>query len=177
MQRPFRNYALAALAALLSVTASACAQANPGWQCATYAREISPVELRGNAWTWWQQADGRYDRGSEPKIGAVLVFKRTATMPQGHVAVVRRVISPREVLVEQANWGTRSDGGRGKVTSGDRVIDVSTKNDWTDVRVWYAPVNDFGRANPAYGFIYAPDLDPRTGIQWNATEDMPGSPG
>jgi len=98
-------------------------------------------------------------------------------MPLGHVAVVRRVISPREVLVEQANWGNRRDGMRGKVSAGDRVIDVSAKNDWTDVQVWYAPVNDFGRDNPAYGFIYAPDYDPKTGIQWNASEDMPGKPG
>jgi len=167
-----------AILAVLVVSLSACsAQAQPGWQCATYAREIAPVELRGNAWTWWQQADGRYERGQTPKIGAVLVLRRTASMPLGHVAVVRRVISPREVLVEQANWGNRRDGMRGKVSAGDRVIDVSAKNDWTDVQVWYAPVNDFGRDNPAYGFIYAPDYDPKTGIQWNASEDMPGKPG
>ena len=160
----------------LVLTLCGCAQAG-GWQCATYAREIAPVELRGNAWTWWQQAADKYDRGATPKIGAVLVFKRTASMPKGHVAVVRRVISPTEILVEQANWGTRGDGQRGKVSAGDRVIDVSPKNDWSDVRVWYEPVDDFGRANPTYGFIYAPDYDPKTGIQWQATEDMPGNPG
>jgi len=170
-----RKGAITTLAALV-ISLSACSAQAGGWQCATYAREIAPVELRGNAWTWWQQAAGRYDRGQTPKIGAVLVFKRTPAMPAGHVAVVRRVISPREVLVEQANWATRA-GGRGKVTAGDRVIDISPKNDWTDVRVWYAPVNDFGRNNPSYGFIYAPDYDPKTGIQWNAEETPPGSPG
>jgi len=172
-----RRRAITLLAAMVISLSACAAQAQPGWQCATYAREIAPIELRGNAWTWWQQAAGRYDRGQAPKIGAVLVFQRTGTMPAGHVAVVRRVVGPREVLVEQANWGTRRDGGRGKISAGDRVIDVSANNDWTDVRVWYAPVNDFGRANPTYGFIYAPDYDPKTGIQWQATEQVPGSAG
>lgn len=165
------------VAVVVSLSACASANANPGWQCATYARQIAPVSLRGNAWTWWQQAEGQYERGQIPKIGAVMVFKRTAMMPKGHVAVVRRVISPREVLVEQANWGSAEDGNRGQISAGDRVIDISAKNDWTNVRVWYAPVNDFGRANPVYGFIYPPSYDPRTGVQWNATEDMPGNPG
>src|ERR1700733_1008600 len=67
-----------------------------GFQCATYVRLITPILLRGNAWTWWQKATGQYDKGNDPKMGAVIVFKRTKTMPLGHVAVVRRVVSDRE---------------------------------------------------------------------------------
>lgn len=161
---------------VIALTLCGCANAK-AWQCVPYARQIAPVSLRGNAWTWWQQADEKYERGHEPRIGAVMVFQRSSAMPMGHVAVVRRVINSREVLVEQANWGNRHDGMRGKVSTGDRVIDVSPNNDWSQARVWYGPINDFGRANPVYGFIYAPDYDPRTGIQWQATEDMPGDAG
>ncbi len=144
-----------------------------GWQCAAYARLITPINLFGNAWTWWKKATGQYDKGNEPKIASVIVFKRTKTMPLGHVAVVRQVVSDREVLVEQANWARQGSRGAGRVSVGDRVIDVSPKNDWTQVRVWSAAANDFGRVNATYGFIYSPDFDQRTGIQWQQA-DAPG---
>ena len=141
-----------------------------GWQCVTYVRLITPILLRGNAWTWWKKATGQYDRGNEPKLGAVMVFKRTRVMPLGHVAVVRRIINDREVWIEHANWG-RGPNGHGKVSVGDRVIDVSENNDWTDVRVWSEAANDFGRVNATYGFIYSPNYDPRTGIIWEQAEN------
>ena len=145
-----------------------------GWQCATYARVITPINIFGNAWTWWKKATGQYDKGNEPKIASVIVFKRTKIMPLGHVAVVRQVVSDREVLVEQANWARQGTRAAGRVSVDDRVIDVSEKNDWTEVRVWSAAMNDFGRVNPAYGFIYSPDYDQRTGIKWQQAEDAPG---
>jgi hypothetical protein len=181
---------LARIACVLAVFTAACVSAAPegiaanttktqhhhakfhGWQCATYVRLITPILLRGNAWTWWKKADGLYTRGNEPKIGAVMVFKRTKVMPMGHVAVVRRIVSDREVWIEHANWGMGRD--RGRISIGDRVIDVSPNNDWTDVRVWSVGANDFGRVNDTYGFIYSPDYDQRTGIQWEAAEDVPG---
>lgn len=174
-----RKKALILVAALIiSLTACATAEAKTGWQCAPYAREITPVSLRGNAWTWWQQAEGKYERGTEPKIGAVMVFKRGGKMPYGHVGVVRRVINSREVLLEQANWAARGSEGRGKVTAGDRAIDDSPNNDWSVVRVWHEPSQTFGRGNAVYGFIYAPAYDPKTGIEWHASEDVPsGDPG
>lgn len=67
-------------------------------------------------------------------------------MHVGHVAVVSRVVGPREVLVDQANWV------RGRVTKAMSVVDASPQNDWTSVKVQYAGTH--GRENPTYGFIY-----------------------
>ncbi|HVH78684.1 MAG TPA: hypothetical protein VM782_04790, partial [Stellaceae bacterium] len=66
----------------------------------------------------------------------------------GHVAVVSRVLGPREVLVDQANWV------RGRVTTAMSVVDASPQNDWTSVKVQFAGTH--GRENPTYGFIYPP---------------------
>ena len=76
-------------------------------------------------------------------------------MQRGHVAVVRDVVTPREVVIDHANWaGHRSK--KGQIDRSVRVIDVSDRNDWSAVRVWYRPAGDFGtRVYPTYGFIYA----------------------
>ena len=50
------------------------------WQCVTFARSVSGIEIRGNANTWWSQAEGRYERGHAPKAGAVLAFSPTSRM-------------------------------------------------------------------------------------------------
>ena len=65
------------------------------WQCAPYAREISGIQIHGNANTWWGQAAGRYERGNTPKVGAVLSFQSTRRMRVGHVAMVSEVVSDR----------------------------------------------------------------------------------
>ena len=124
-------------------------------QCVPFAREVSGISIRGNAWTWWSSAEGAYDRGQAPKIGAVVVFKKHGSMRYGHVAVVAKVVNSREVLVDHANWGSRRIGGRGRVSKMVAVTDVSPRNDWTAVRVWNASTDDFGiRVYPTYGFIY-----------------------
>ena len=41
-------------------------------QCAPFAREVSGIDLHGNANTWWGQAAGRYERGQRPEPGAVV---------------------------------------------------------------------------------------------------------
>ena len=117
-----------------------------GGNCVAYAREVTGVHLDGNAATWWPHAEGRYERGHKPQIGAILVFKPYGRMHVGHVAVVSRIVSPREVLVDQANWV------RGRVTKAISVVDASPGNDWTSVKVEYAGTH--GRDNPTYGFIY-----------------------
>ncbi|WEK45038.1 MAG: CHAP domain-containing protein [Candidatus Sphingomonas colombiensis] len=123
------------------------------WQCAPYAREISGIEIHGNANTWWSQAAGRYERGNEPRVGAVLAFKSTSRMRVGHVAMVSRVVSDREVLLTHANWSRP-----GRVETNVRAIDVSPNNDWSMVKVWYAPQGDLGTSNyPTSGFIYGDD--------------------
>jgi hypothetical protein len=120
--------------------------------CVPYARARSGLDLRGDGWQWWDAALGRYDRGPEPRPGAVLVFQRTTRLRDGHVAVVSRVLGPREIRVDHANWA--SGGLKGRVARDQAVIDVSARNDWTEVRVWYPPAAVVGNTVfPAYGFI------------------------
>lgn len=147
----FRKKCLAALGAFaLLVPAQAMAL-----QCAPFAREISGVDIFGNAKTWWYQAEGRYARGAEPKLGAVMTFKPTRSMPMGHVAMVSKIVSDREVLIDHANWST-INGRRGHIERGARVVDVSARGDWSEVRVWYAPLKGLGTSlYPLYGFIYS----------------------
>lgn len=126
-------------------------------QCVPYAREVSGIDLKGDAWEWWRAATGRYDRGRAPKDGAVLVFSRQGAMRHGHVSVVTRVVSPRLVLVDHANWAPARGAGRGEVSTAVPVLDVSPKNDWSEVRVWYHPIGDFGsRVYKAEGYVYQP---------------------
>jgi hypothetical protein len=121
-------------------------------QCVPYARLASGIAIRGDAWTWWGQADeAAYLRGQRPQVGAVLVFKRTNRLRRGHVAVVARIVNHREILVTHANWANR-----GKVVHNVRVIDESPGNDWTEVKVWNEETSKYGRSYPAYGFIYRP---------------------
>ena len=122
--------------------------------CALYARAETGVALFGSAGGWWDQADGRYQRGHDPEVGAILVFKRTSRIPSGHVAVVARVVSPNEILVDQANWY------RGRVNRGMSVIDTSPGHDWTSVAVVDLGSGKPGSDYPTYGFIY-PGKGPR----------------
>lgn len=140
--------AVAALAMLAPVSA---AQA---LQCVPFARDMSGVDIRGNAHTWWAQAAGKYARGNTPKVGAVLSFKSTRSMPLGHVAVVSKIINDREILISHSNWSP-INGRRGQIERNVKVVDVSANGDWTSVKVWYAPIGALGlRANPTNGFIY-----------------------
>lgn len=154
----YRRYLAAALASVMTVTgliASVPAAARDYLQCVPFARAESGVEIRGNAKTWWSQAAGTYQRGEEPRKGAVMAFAGTHGMPMGHVAVVKKVVSDREILIDHANWSP-INGRRGQVERNVRVVDVSDAGDWSMVRVWYAPIGDLGlRANPVQGFIYA----------------------
>lgn len=120
-------------------------------QCVPYAREASGINIRGDAWTWWTAADGRYNRGKTPRPGAVLVFARTGRLPLGHLSVVTRRLNAREILVTHANWGS-TPGTRGRVAHDVRVIDISPANDWSELRVWNGA--SYGKVYPAYGFIY-----------------------
>lgn len=121
--------------------------------CVPYARAVSGVSLRGDAWTWWDGAAGRYARGAAPRPGSVLVIDRTARMRDGHVAVVRRILGPREIRVDHANWA--SGAARGLIHRDQPVRDLSPGNDWSRVLVWYPPIGDFGRTGyAARGFIH-----------------------
>ena len=82
---------------------------------------------------WWDQADGRYERGHMPAVGAILVFKRTRQIPSGHVAVVTQIVSAHEILVDHANWY------HGTISRSMSVIDTSPGHDWTIVAVMNPP--------------------------------------
>ena len=128
-----------------------------GGNCVAYARQASGISLDGNAGAWWSQAEGRYERGQSPAVGAVLVFKPSGHMRVGHVAVVSKVVSAREILVDQANWI------RGRVVKGMSVIDASPKNDWTVVKVVELHSGTHGRENQTYGFVYPRKPSPAGG--------------
>ena len=117
-------------------------------QCVPYARAATGIELYGDAADWWDQAEGRYQRGSAPVPGGVLVFRRSGRLPYGHVSVVRAQVSAREIRVDQANWVHR------RITRDESIIDVSEANDWSAVRVWWEPVGAVGASTyDTYGFV------------------------
>src|SRR5271165_3958624 len=123
-----------------------------GISCVPYARSVSGIDVPGNAWQWWDNAAGLYARGNRPEPGSVLSFSSNGRMRLGHVAVVSRVINPREIEVDQANWW--GPGMRGGVSHDMPVVDVSENNDWTAVRVGLGRSGDFGSVYPTNGFIY-----------------------
>ena len=116
--------------------------------CVPYARDVSGIDLSGNAYQWWDEAQGVYPRVQMPRAGAVLVFAPHGDMDVGHLAVVTAVEGAREILVTQSNWLPH------RIEHDQPVVDVSAGNDWTQVRVWYEPAHALGRSvYPTYGFI------------------------
>jgi surface antigen len=157
---PKRLTVALAAAVLLSAGVSTAVRAEDsrnvtnGWQCAQFARLFSGIQIFGDAWTWWQQAVGKYARGSAPEVGAVLVFKPHGAMRLGHVAVVSQVVTDRVIQVTHANWSLIG-GERGQVEKDVTVVDVSADNDWSSVKVWNNPTKDLGTTiYPTYGFVY-----------------------
>lgn len=117
-------------------------------ECAPFARALTGVALTGPAADWWTEAADRYDRSATPEVGSLLVFRRSGSLPDGHVSVVSRLVSPRQILVTSANWVHH------RVTTDDPVTDVSDAGDWSSVRVWWPPSGKMGiTVYPAFGFI------------------------
>lgn len=106
-------------------------RSNPPKTCVPFARENSTIAIYGDAYTWWNKAEGHYPRDSRPRSGAIMVLHGYAGPKRGHLAVVRRIVSDREIRVDHANW--LSDGN---IHLNSPVIDVSPGNDWSQVRVW-----------------------------------------
>lgn len=118
-------------------------------QCVPYARRLSQVAIRGDAWTWWRAAAGRYQRDAAPRVGSVLVLRGKGAS-RGHLAVVTDIVNAREIVVSHANWLNR-----GRIHLDTPVRDVSAANDWSAVRVWYTPGRRYGAGTyPAHGFIH-----------------------
>lgn len=121
-------------------------------QCVPYARQVSGIEIYGDAHTWWNQATPRYKRGMKPSPGAVLVLGRSKRLRHGHVAVVKRVISPREIEVTHSNWGS-DRATRSMIYDVMRVEDISPANDWSSVRFWNLHAGSYGFPYSSLGFI------------------------
>ena len=117
--------------------------------CVEYARLASGITIFGDAKTWWDKARQSYAQLTNPTPGAVMVFNTRKKMALGHVAVVKRILSSREVIVDHANWGRD-----GRIYLNAPVIDVSANNDWSRVRVWNTRAGTMGSSTYAIrGFI------------------------
>lgn len=114
-------------------------------QCVPFARERSGVAIRGNANTWWNQAAGDFVRVKAPAVGAVIVMNTR----RGHVGVVTKIIDSRHIVIDHSNWLSN-----GQIYLDQPVMDVSARNDWSQVVVWHPNLNKFGkRALSVPGFI------------------------
>ena len=133
-------------------------------QCVPHARDVSGIQIRGNAHTWWDQAEGKgYQRGKAPKRGSVFVLSNTNRLKYGHVSVVKNIVNSRKIEVEHANWGgTMTE--RCVVYRYMPVQDVSKNNDWTLVRFWNYASKSYGSLYKGDGFIY-----PKKSSNQNAT--------
>jgi len=107
--------------------------------CVEYARMRSGLAVFGDAKHWWDGAKNLYARMSHPVEEAVMVFSGSKRLRRGHVAVVTSIVSPRQIIVDQANWENR-----GEIDHATPVLDVSPANDWSQVRVWDMRSGTFG---------------------------------
>ena len=95
-----------------------------------------PTLSRNNAEDWWAYNDG-YERGTVPKLGAVICWRKGAAGNQsdgaGHVAVVERINPDGSILTSNSNY-------KGTVFY---------------TRAFYPPYFSLGGAYTWQGFIYA----------------------
>lgn len=158
MRVPTRSLALA-LTAFLAAPVGAASILDYVGECVPFARAASGIQIYGDAWTWWDQADGRYKRGNQPRIGAVIAFAKQPRLTLGHVAVVSRIVEKRVLMLTHANW-SRQNGERGHVEQDVTLFDVSPAGDWSVVKVWYKDADGLGSTTYRVdGFIYGDRAD------------------
>ena len=67
----------------------------------------TPKLSRGNAEDWWNYKDG-YKRGSTPKLGAVVCYRKgkvgTGADGAGHVAIVEKIYSDGSILISESGY-------------------------------------------------------------------------
>ena len=106
------------------------------WGRAYEAWGVKPKLSRGNAEDWWAYKDG-YSRGSTPRIGAVICWRKGnagyGKDGAGHVAFVERVNGDGSILISNSNY------------SGTRFYTVTLKKPYK-----------MGAGLTFQGFIYAP---------------------
>ena len=138
-------------------------------QCVPYARQVSGIRIYGDAHTWWGQASGKYARGNVPRVGAVMAVQPHGNSTLGHVAAVSRVIDERTILLRHANWSQP-----GLIEDNVKAVDVSPRNDWSAVRIWYGSTQSLGSSHwPVHGFIYGQQpVEPRTAARQARSNDL-----
>jgi surface antigen/predicted nucleic acid-binding Zn-ribbon protein len=78
--------------------------------CTYYVATRRCIPWFGNAWEWWGNARGYgYSEGSAPQRGAVAVWGRGGSSPDGHVAFVEAVgpdngVPPGHFLISEMNY-------------------------------------------------------------------------
>jgi surface antigen len=165
-----RNAIIPILLVLQAIIMPTPVKAEDYLQCVPFARELSGVQIYGDAHSWWDQAAGTYQRGSTPAEGAVLSLPSHGAMQLGHVAVVREIVDDRTILISHANWSP-INGRRGQIERRVEAKDVSPANDWSRVRIWYAPIGKLGTtAFPVNGFIYPVQPARNAGRQWTSAK-------
>lgn len=71
----------------------------------------------GSAWNWPALAsDQGYSVSSSPRVGAIISWGQSASMPYGHVAIVRAVNGDGTIDVSEYNWVKFSYSYRGHVS-------------------------------------------------------------
>lgn len=138
-------------------------------QCVPYARQVSGIRIYGDAHTWWQQANGKYARGNVPRVGAVMAVQPHGNSTLGHVAAVSRVVDSRTILLRHANWSAP-----GLIEDHVKAVDVSPRNDWSAVRIWYGPTQSLGSSHwPVDGFIYSGKPNtPKSSVHRSRSNDL-----
>ena len=131
--------------------------ANAPEGCVSYARAVSGVQIKGDAWIWWDQVDGVYGKGGEPRSDDVLVLGQSERLSAGHVSVVVAVRNSREITVSHTNWDNNGKTRR-QIYRVQSVIDVSSDNDWTAMRFWNPDTNAYGGIYEADGFVYSTNV-------------------
>lgn len=151
---PLRIFVLAFVLLLTGCGTSGWARLQP-LQCVPYARDVSGIEIYGDAHTWWDKAQNnpQYARGKMPVKDSVLVLSKTGRLQYGHVAVVERIINKREIEVTHVNWG-QDQWSRRRVYKGMLARDISRNNDWSQIQFWSPEAESFGRTYQAKGFVY-----------------------
>ena len=97
-------------------------------------------KIAPNAEDFWTRADSEgLKKGSEPKLGAILVFEGIGSAA-GHVAIVEQVNADRSIITSESGYG-------------------AAKPFWTQSRF---PSNKYGESDKYrfLGFIYQPEEKP-----------------
>lgn len=144
----------AALVVVGLLAATALPERAEAWMCVTHVRNMTGITtIRGDAWAWWQNAEGQFARGQIPTPGAIMVWRRAGNLPRGHVGVVREIVDSRTVLIDHS-WDSNT------LRYNQRIEDVSPNNDWSRISVWYHPLQVMGGEYALYGFVYPPGSEP-----------------